>query len=172
MKPARLAAIVLCVVAIAFTLTCVPAIVAAPASFGPYVGFFEYLSLVFGALALCGFGRVARIGLGICTISFAAAQIVYFRYTASLVPAWIPPSQVFWTIITTVAFGLAAIAMLANLRARLAMQLMAAMIVLFGVLVWVPRLVAHPERQFNWSEFALNFLIAVTAWVAAEARSA
>ena len=43
----------------------------------------------------------------------------------------------FWAILTTVAFGLAAIAILINWQARLAMRLMALTLGLFGVLVWV-----------------------------------
>lgn len=178
-RTARFASILLGAVYAIFTLACIPAIVAKPAVDAGYVGFFEWFSLVFGALAAyaatlakgshaAGLRRVARFGLGICTVSFMAAQIVYLRYTASLVPTWIPPGQTFWTILTTVAFGLAAVAILFNLRARLALQLMTLMLALFGLLVWVPRLVAHPEMHGNWSEFGLNFLITGAAWMVAE----
>jgi len=108
---------------------------------------------------------VARLGMGVCTISFTAAQMIYLRFTASLVPKWIPPNQMFWAMLTTVAFALAAIAILPNRRARLAMRLMALMLALFGLLVWVPRLIAHPEAHLNWSEFVLTFLIAGSAGI-------
>jgi len=36
---------------------------------------------------------------------------------------------------------------------------MTLMLALFGVLVWIPRLIAHPEEPLNWSEFGLTFLI-------------
>ena len=87
------------------------------------------------------------------------AQAIYLRETASLVPTWIPPNQMFWAIATTVAFGLAALAMLVNRQAHLAMRLMALMTAFFGVLVWIPLLIAHPEAHLNWSEFTLTFLI-------------
>ena len=77
----------------------------------------------------------------------------------------------FWAMLTTVAFGLAAIAILINRRARLAMHLMTLMLALFGVMVWVPLLIAHPRAHFNWSEFALNFLIAGAAWVVADLKA-
>jgi hypothetical protein len=51
------------------------------------------------------------------------------------------------------------------------MRLMALMLVIFGVVVWVPALVAHPEAHGNWSEFALNFLIAGATWVVADAMT-
>ena len=181
-RTTRLASIVLSVVYLVFSLACIPGIVATPSVYAQYGSFFEQFCILCGAIALYAatevnagrallFGRVARLGLGICTISFAAAQVVYFRFTASLVPRWIPPNQMFWAIVTTIAFALAAIAILINLRARLAMHLMGLMVALFGVLVWVPRLIAHPEAHLNWSETALTFLIAGAAWMVGELRS-
>jgi hypothetical protein len=67
-------------------------------------------------------------------------------------------------VLTTIAFALAAISILINRYARLAMRLMMLMLALFGVLVWIPRLIAHPEAQLNWSEFGLPFLITGAAW--------
>jgi hypothetical protein len=181
-RTTRLASIVLSVVYLVFSLACIPGIVATPSVYAQYGSFFEQFCILCGAIALYAatevnagrallFGRVARLGLGVCTISFAAAQVVYFRFTASLVPRWIPPNQMFWAIVTTIAFALAAIAILINLRARLAMHLMGLMVALFGVLVWVPRLIAHPEAHLNWSETALTFLIAGAAWMVGELRS-
>jgi hypothetical protein len=48
---------------------------------------------------------------------------------------------------------------------------MTLMLALFGVLVWIPRLIAHPEAHLNWSEFALTFLITGAAWMVADLRS-
>jgi hypothetical protein len=76
----------------------------------------------------------------------------------------------FWAILTTVSFGLAAIAILMNRQARLAMHLMVLMLALFGVMVWVPLLIAHPKAHFNWSECALTFLITGAAWVVADLK--
>ena len=49
--------------------------------------------------------------------------------------------------------------------------MMALMVGLFGLLVWVPLLSAHPEAHFNWSEFAETFLVAGAAWLVADFRS-
>ena len=117
------------------------------------------------------FGRLARLGLGVCAISFTLGQILLPRETADLVPKWIPPNQMFWAVLTTVAFALAAVAILINRQARLATRLMTLMLALFGVLVWVPRLIAHPKAHLNWSEFALTFLITGAAWMVADVRS-
>jgi hypothetical protein len=176
----RPASTVLVVVYAVFALACVPGIVAAPRVFGQYDGFSEQFCLFCGAIALYAITNasaalsgtlrlVARVGLGLCTIAFTLAQVIYFSATVSLVPKWIPPNQSFWAILTTVAFALAAVAMLINVRARFAMRLMAAMLVIFGVVVWVPALVATPQSHGNWSEFALNFLIAGATWMVADA---
>jgi hypothetical protein len=116
-------------------------------------------------------GRLARVGLGVCAISFTLGQALLLRETAGLVPQWIPLNQMFWAILTTTAFALAAIAILMNRQARLAISLMTLMLALFGVLVWIPRVIAHPEAHFNWSECALNFLITGAAWMVADLKS-
>jgi hypothetical protein len=181
-RTARLAAMVLCVVYLCFSLASIPGIIAAPAVYAQYGSFFEQFSLLCGAIALyaatetnaaraVAFGRLARVGFGVCAISFTLSQIFYLRVTADFVPRWIPPNQMFWAILTTIAFALAALAILINRQARLATRLLTLMLALFGVLVWVPRLIAHPGAHFNWSEFGLTFLITGAAWMVADLKS-
>ena len=178
MRPASIALIVVYAL---FCLACIPGIVAHPKSFGEYDGFFEQFSLLCGALAVytltepsgaraATLARATRIGLGICAISFTLAQWVYLQLTANLVPKWIPPNQMFWAVATTVAFGLAAVAILINRQSRPAIRLMSAMMALFGVLVWIPILMVDPHGHGNWSEFAFTFLIAGASWTVADAR--
>ena len=147
---------------------------ATPKDYGTYPNFFEQLSIFSGALALYAvtsaqasrsLAHVARIGYGLATISFTYTQIFYFAPTVAVVPHWIPPNQKFWAILTTVAFGLAAVAILINIRARLALRLTALMTALFGALVWIPIVVAHPRGHSNWSEFCL---ISAAAWLVAD----
>jgi hypothetical protein len=180
---ARLASLVLSVVYLSFSLACIPDILAATSIYDRFGGsFFLFFSMFCGGIALCAasdtnapraraFGRVARIGLGVCAISFTLGQALLLRDTAGLVPTWIPPGQMFWAILTTIAFALAAIAILIHRQARLAMRLMTLMLALFAVLVWIPRVVAHPEAHFNWSECLLTFLITGASWMVAELTS-
>ena len=182
-RTARLASVVLCIVYLCFSLACIPGIIAASNTYDRYGGsFFLFFSMLCGAIALYAatganaaratvFGRVARLGLGVCAISFTLGQALLLRDTASLVPKWIPPSQMFWAILTTIAFALAAIAILINRQARLAIRLMTLMLALFGVMVWIPLVIAHPEVHFNWSECALTFLITGAAWMVADLKS-
>jgi len=181
-RTAHLASIVLGIVYLLFSLACVPGIIAAPNVYVHYGSFFEQFSSLCGVIALyagtdanlaraAAFGRVARRGLGVCAIPFSLSQMLYLRATADLVPKWIPPSETFWAILTTIAFALAAISILINRQALLAIRLMTLMLALFGVLVWVPRLIAHPEVHLNWSEFCLTFLITGAAWMVGDLRS-
>lgn len=183
LRTERLASLVLSVVYLCFALACVPDIIAAANIYDKYGGsFFLFFSLFCGAIALyvatepdasraVVFSRLARLGLGICAISFTLGQALLLRETAHLVPKWMPPDQMFWAILTTIAFALAAIAILINCRARLAMRMMTLRLALFGVLVWVPHSFAHPQAHFNWSECVLTFLITGAAWMVADLRS-
>jgi len=181
-RTVRFAAILLVAVYSLFSLACIPGIVAAPVVYAEYGSFFEQFSALCGAIALyaatetnaaraLASGRIARLGLGVCAISFTLSQAIYLRVTANLVPAWLPPSQNFWAVLTTIAFAFAALAILINRQARLAVRLMTLMLALFGVLVWIPRLIAHPGTHLNWSEFALTFLITGAAWTVADLNS-
>ena len=182
-RTARLASVVLGVVYLCFCLACIPGIIAASTIYERYGGsFFLFFSLLCGSVALYAateteaaravvFGRLARLGLGVCAISFTLGQLLLLRETAHLVPKWIPPSQMFWAILTTIAFALAAIAILLNRQARLAIRMMTLMLALFGVLVWVPHLIAHPQAHFNWSECVLTFLTTGAASMVADLRS-
>ena len=112
--------------------------------------------------------RIGRILFGICSASFTLEQAFYLDATAKLVPNWLPPSQMFWAVATTVAFALAVAALLTNRMALLATRLLTMMIVSFGLLVWVPLCLSDPHSHTNWSENALTFAIAGAAWILAD----
>jgi predicted tellurium resistance membrane protein TerC len=77
----------------------------------------------------------------------------------------------FWAVITTVLFALAAVALLANRMALLASRLLTMMIVSFGLLVWVPLVLSNPRNHTNWSENAETFEIAGAIWILADLLS-
>jgi len=161
-----------------FALLCVPGIVAAPKVYNSWGNFFEQFSLLTGAAIVYArwsaawspetLNRIGRILFGICTASFTLEQAFYLDPTAHLVPKWIPPSQMFWAVATTVFFALAAVALLANQMALLAARLLTLMLVLFGLLVWVPLVLSDPRNHTNWSENAETFAIAGAAWILAD----
>jgi hypothetical protein len=162
------------------TLSCLVDITAAPASYASYIDAFELFAIVIGAAAVYAhstadarptrlFARAAKISFAFCNLSYAAAQIVFFSYTASLIPAWIPGAS-FWTALTTLAFVLVATALLIGRQVALALHLLTAMVALFALLVWVPRLLVEPKLE-NWGEFMLTWVIAGAAWTLATVRT-
>jgi hypothetical protein len=161
-----------------FVLQCVPGIVVAPQIYNSWGNFFEQFCLFSGAAIVYArlsakwppetLKRIGGILLGICSVSFALEQAFYLNATAHLVPKWIPPTQMFWAVATTVLFALSAVALLANRMALLASRLLTIMVVGFGLLVWVPLLLSNPHNHANWSETAETFEIAGAVWILAD----
>ena len=177
-RGAKTGAAVLGAAYLVFALLCVPGIVAAPQIYNSWGNLFEQFSLLTGAAVVYArlssawspetLNRIGRVLLGICVASFTLEQAVYLDATAHLVPKWLPPSQMFWAVTTTVLFALAAVALLANRMAFLATRLLTMMLVIFGLLVWVPLLLSDPHNHTNWSENAETFAIAGAVWILAD----
>jgi uncharacterized membrane protein len=177
-RTAKAGAAVLGAVYLVFALQCLPGIVAAPRIYNSWGNFFEQFSLLTGAAIVFArlssawspetLHRIGRILLGVCAASFTLEQAFYLHPTASLVPKWLPPNQIFWAVATTVFFALAAVALLANRMALLAARLLTMMLLIFGLIVWVPLLLSAPRSHTNWSETAETFAIAGTAWILAD----
>ncbi len=177
-RTSKTGAAVLGAVYLVFALQCVPRIVATPQIYNSWGNFFEQFSLVTGAAIVYArfsspwspetLNRIGRILLGICAVSFTLEQAFYLRATATLVPKWFPPNQMFWAVTTTGLFALAAVALLTNRMSLLATRLLTMMLVGFGLLVWVPLLLPDPHSHANWSETVETFAIAGTAWILAD----
>jgi hypothetical protein len=179
-RTARAGAVAVGAIYLAFALLGVPAIIKHPLVYNGFGNFFEQFSFVSGAVVLYACSgriaparttRLAQIGyysFAICIASFGLEQLFYLSATATLVPKWIPPGQMFWAIATTAAFGLAAIALLTGLMAKLASRLATAMLVGFGLLVWLPLLLADPHSFVNWAEGTETLGIAASAWMVAD----
>jgi uncharacterized membrane protein YphA (DoxX/SURF4 family) len=163
-----------------FALLWVPHIVAEPRVFDRWGNFFEQFSLVSGALIAYASlspgdsqrpATAARIGyifFGICVVSFTTEQLLYLSGTAAFVPKWIPPGQMFWAITTTIAFALAAIALFSGRSALLASRLLTAMLIGFGLLIWLPAPFSDQHKMINWAGNAQNLAIAGAAWIVAD----
>jgi hypothetical protein len=177
-RTAKTGAAVLGAAYLVFALLCVPGIVATPKIYNSWGNFFEQFSLLTGAAIVYArlssawsretLNRIGRILLGICVASFTLEQAIYLDATAKLVPKWLPPSQMFWAVTTTALFALAAVALLTNRMALFATRLLTMMLVIFGLLVWVPLLLSDPHNHTNWDENAETFAIAGAAWILAD----
>ena len=177
-KTARAGAIALAIIYTVFALSWVPRIVKEPLVYDRWGNFFEQLSIVSGAMIVYAWtseddsgrlmSRMGYIFFVICVISFTLEQLFYLSATASFVPKWIPPGQMFWAITTTVAFALAAIALLSGHTALLASRLLTLMLIGFALLVWLPTLFTDAHKIFNWAGNAQNLAITGAAWIVAD----
>jgi uncharacterized membrane protein YphA (DoxX/SURF4 family) len=179
-RTARAGAVALGAIYFIFSLLAVPLIIQQPLVYNNYGNFFEQFSYVAGALILYACSgpiaparpaRLAQVGyysFGLCVVSFTLEQIFYPSGTITLVPKWLPPGQTFWFIATTVAFGLAAIALLTGFMALLASRLTVTMLLGFLLLVWLPALLADPHNFVNWSEALETLAIGGSAWLVAD----
>ena len=177
-RTAKAGAVVLGAAYLVLVLLCAPGIVAAPRIYNSWGNFFEQFSLLSGAAIVYVWlssawppetlTRIGRMLLGICATSFTLEQAFYLDATAKFVPKWVPPTQMFWAVTTTVFFALAAVALLTNRIALLASRLLTLMVVGFGLLVWVPLVFSNPHSHTNWSEIAETFEIAGAIWILAD----
>jgi uncharacterized membrane protein YphA (DoxX/SURF4 family) len=178
-RTARVGAMMLALIYSVFAWLWVLPVVASPQVYDVWGNFFEEFSLVIAAVVICLWltppdsvlaGRTVQIArcYGICVISFALEHLFYVRETATFVPAWIPPGQLFWAIATAFFFLLAAFSILSGILAGLASRLLTAMIVGFEVLVWAPRLFAFPPEHFSWAGNGICLVLAGGSWVVAD----
>jgi len=183
-KTARAGALALAAIYSFFALFWVPLIAAEPRNYDRWGNFFEQFSLVSGALIVYAtsarsdskasprLARVAYFCFAVCVVSFTLEQIFYLAGTASFVPKWIPPGQMFWAIATTIFFALASLALLSGMASLSASQLLTAMLVGFGLLVWLPAPFANPHQLISWAGNAQNLAITGAAWIVADYLSA
>jgi uncharacterized membrane protein len=111
--------------------------------------------------------RVARLLFIAALPMFGLAHFAYLDFTASLVPKWMH-YPLGWTYLTGAGSLAAAAGMLFAIYPRLAVNLEAAMLWIFTLLVWVPTVVSAPNNQDDWSELLTSWSIAAGAWLVAD----
>ena len=156
-------------------------VLAHPKVFGAYSGLAEVAAVGLAGLIVWAVSRRndagrqealllrgAQVGFGVCAILFGIAHFAYMDLTAPLVPRWLPPSGVFWGYATGVAQILAGVAIATGRLGRLAAVLLTIMYGSFTLLVHLPLLIGAPNKEFYWSENALNLTLIGAAWVVAQ----
>ncbi len=147
-------------------------ILAQPLVLVSWTGAAEQLAVAMGALVIWAATfdpknatavKAARLAFGVCAIGFGAAHFEYMQPTADWVPKYFP-NPAFWAALTGAAHILAGIALLADLKAKLAARLSTAMYAVFGLLVHAPGLLAHPHDHFWWCANAVNLTLVGAAW--------
>jgi uncharacterized membrane protein YphA (DoxX/SURF4 family) len=179
-RSARAGLLVLAALYMIFAGFWLPRVILLPRIAGTWSGFAEQFCLVVAALMSYAVlvaphapgtsvvVRAGRVLFGLCAISFGVVHFEALQQTADMVPAWLPPHQRFWAAATGVAHILAGVAIVTGVQAVLAARLLTAMFVVFGLLVWLPRLVMHPAAHNAWGGNAMNLAAAGAAWIVAD----
>lgn len=182
------------VYATAWALVRTSPIVQAPRSIGSWYGFCEAVSMLAGAWTIYALYRrynrsgvaapltsdvamrVARGLFGAACLEYGVAHFVYAAYSLPFVPTWLPARMPF-VYATGIFHAAAGAGLILGIQPRLAARLEATMIILFGVLVWLPSFFANPtptwagNLQNQWSETIVTFLLAGVACLIAESLS-
>ena len=127
---------------------------AEPLQWNPWGSVFEQFSAVSGALIVyASFDRrdspwaeriirFAYFSFGVCVLSFFFGVLPVTCKCHILrsggIPAWFFPGKAFWAFLVILAYPLASIALLSGRFALLAARLLTAMIVVIGVVYWLP----------------------------------
>jgi uncharacterized membrane protein YphA (DoxX/SURF4 family) len=178
-RTARAGALTLIILYSAFTLIWIPKSFVNLGNYDPIGNVFEEFALVAAGLVLfatfspAGSSMARRqpffvLLFGLCPISFGIVHIVDMPGLLNPIPAWLPPSKMFWAYATTIGFFGAAVAILTGIKASLAARLLTAEIMIFEVLFWIPQLLAEPRNHFNWAGNAISISIGGAAWVVAD----
>jgi uncharacterized membrane protein YphA (DoxX/SURF4 family) len=187
-------AITIAMCATAWALVRTSPIVQTPLNIGSWYGFCESVSMLAGVWTLFALHRrhnhagmlapltshialrVARCLFGVACIEYGIAHFAYAAYSLPFIPTWLP-ARVPLLYATGIFHAAAGAGLILGILPRLAARLEATMIILFGVLVWLPSFFANPRPKWagnlqnQWSETIVTFLLAGVACLIAESLS-
>lgn len=148
-----------------------PLVAQQPTQLYLWLGMAETGCLMAAGLALIGADRQdarmlqgARIVFGLCAVVFGLSHFVYVDPTAKMVPAWLPFPLAF-AYLTGAGHLAAGLALVSGVKARLAAGMEAAMCASFVILLHVPRVIAAPASQLEWTMVCVALAITGAAWV-------
>jgi uncharacterized membrane protein YphA (DoxX/SURF4 family) len=186
-RTARAGALALAGIFLFFALMQVLAALGQPLQWNPWGSVFEQLSVVAGALIAytsCDrrepqwaqrVARFAYLTFGICVLSFFFGVLPVTCKCHILrsggIPAWFFPGKAFWAMMVILAYPLASVALLTGRFALLASRLLTAMIVVIGVVYWLPApFITHlySDPHVDWVGNAQNLAIGAGAWIVAD----
>ncbi len=145
---------------------------------GPWTSGGEMLALSGGALALSGWARggargkpmieIGKVMFALLLIVVGVQHIMYGRFVATLIPAWIPAHYI-WAIFIGIAFLASAAAFLSGIMARMAALLLAVMFGIFVLTVHAPRIVGKLHDGNEWTSGLVAVAMCGCSLILAEA---
>jgi uncharacterized membrane protein len=114
-----------------------------------------------------------RLFFAIPMAVFAAEHFTATQFIAPLIPAWIP-AHAFFVYLVGVALIAAALSIIVKKNAQLAATLLGIMILLFVVLLHIPKVVANPRDRIAWAVALrdLSFSGGAFAFAGAQSKAA
>jgi hypothetical protein len=116
--------------------------------FGAWENAAKELALAAGALVFAG-RKLTPLGIilySLTIISFSMDHFLYAKEAANYVPSWIP-NPVFWIYFAGVALFGSGIGILLNIRRRLMATLLGSMILIWVIILHIPKSVAAPAAE-------------------------
>jgi uncharacterized membrane protein len=123
---------------------------------------------------VAGPGRVTDLEVrlfGICCLVFGASHFVYAKFTASMIPAWLP-MRLELAYVTGAIHALVGLALLAGVQRRWAAAIEALMMTSFVALVHLPRVAAKPGDRTELTLLFVAVTLSSAAWIVAASRTA
>ncbi len=115
--------------------------------------------------------RWAAYVMGACFVVFGLAHFVYARFTASMIPDWLP-MRVPLAYLTGAIHALTGLAVLAGVQRRWAATIEALMMSSFVLLVHAPRVAAHPGDRLELTMLFIAITLSSAVWLFATSRAA
>jgi len=115
--------------------------------------------------------RWAAYVTGACFVVFGLAHFAYAKFTASMIPDWLP-MRVPLAYVTGAIHALTGLAVLAGVQRRWAATIEALMMSSFVLLVHAPRVAAHPGDRLELTMLFIAITLSSSVWLFATSRLA
>jgi hypothetical protein len=141
---------------------------------------FEVAGIFAGSLIFMGDSSIKKnssslilIGSYIFAVSifvFAVLHLKYLGFIVTLIPAWIP-FKLFWAYVVMVAFFAVSISLFFRVWVRLSTSLLALMFFIWFCILHLPRVVASPHSETEWTSMFVVLIYSGIALLIAGSQS-
>ena len=156
-----------------------PKAIASPSDLTEWLALAECSAMALGGFLLrrearSGPGRLSDIEVrlfGLCCLVFGLSHFAYAKFTAAMVPAWLP-ARLDLAYLTGAIHALVGLALLAGFQRRWAATVEALMMTSFVALVHLPRVAAHRGDRTELTLLFVAVILSASAWIVATSRTA